>query len=357
MCLSRLCCIRFEGCRLLGAEGTRMIFTYLMCLQTELCDQEHLFNSDWTKPEQLFENWRPLIEMAICVIGAVQSCVANCNENRTLFVQLGGFTILLNILEPLMRCIVTILDKDDPVIRELVSWRGAKPLPLVPIRESIFKAKGSDEITMEEQLEIRLNEYRLVNSTQNEVNIVAFLCHCWRVNQEKVNEFLDEKKTEDWTPMSETEEVFVLAHHILNRINFGENMKLGIDDQITVLDIENFFKMKEAAMLIRVQMELKEMMIIPIREDIQELDHLIELSKERYENVLKRKLDIINAAIDRDSRLEEEIYILPREIMKQRKVAFEGESEAKLRTKDHNYLRVSRALRVHANEASKSNFD
>lgn len=76
-----------------------MILNYLICLKTELCEQEHHFNSDWTKVERLMENCHPLTELVICVIEAVQSCIANCNENRTLFVQLGGFTVLLNILE------------------------------------------------------------------------------------------------------------------------------------------------------------------------------------------------------------------------------------------------------------------
>lgn len=52
------------------------------------------------------------------------------------------------------------------------------------------------------------------------------------------------------------------------------------------------------------------MMIIPVMEDIQELDQSDDMFRERYENILKRKLNIIKAAIDRDSCLEEESYVL-----------------------------------------------
>lgn len=150
----------------------------------------------------------------------------------------------LGFIKPLLRCIILIIDKEDTVIKELISWRGSRPLPKLPINESIFDKNDYNEISLEEQIEIRLNEYRLVNNTQNEVNIAAFLCQIWRANQDKMKQNSDEKKTKCWTPVKQSEELFVLIFHILNRIHFGENMKLGIDDQITVLDIENLIEMK-----------------------------------------------------------------------------------------------------------------
>ncbi|KAM3187780.1 hypothetical protein ACTXT7_001623 [Hymenolepis weldensis] len=115
--------------------------------------------------------------------------------------------------------------------------------------------------------------------------------------------------------------------------------------------------MKEAETVTRIRMELKEVMIIPVMEDIQELDQSEDMSRERYENILRRKLDIIKAAIDRDSCLEEESYVLPRAIIRQRKVAMERELNAKLRTTDYTYLRASRALKQRAFEESRSNYD
>ncbi|VDL19280.1 unnamed protein product [Hymenolepis diminuta] len=212
MCLSKLCYENSGRCLRLGAEGTRIIFIFLMRFQTQLCDQEHLLKYDWTNSEQIFVNWHPFHGLVACAIESVFSCIANCSENRALFVQHGGFTILLNLLE-------------------------------------------------------------------------------------------------------------------------------------------------EAETVTQIRMELKEMMIIPVMEDIQELDQSENMSRERYENILKRKLDIIKAAIDRDSCLEEESYVLPREIIKQREIALERELDAKLRTTDYAYLCASRALKQRALEVSRSNFD
>ncbi|KAM3187781.1 hypothetical protein ACTXT7_001624 [Hymenolepis weldensis] len=99
MCLSKLCCENLGRCLRLGAEGTRIFVIFLMRFQTQLCDQEHILESDWTKSEQIFENWHPLHALVACAIESVHSCIANCSENRALFVQHGGFTILLNLLE------------------------------------------------------------------------------------------------------------------------------------------------------------------------------------------------------------------------------------------------------------------
>lgn len=88
-----------SSCLYLGAEGTNIIFTFLKRFQIQLCGQEYLLESDWMQVSEPIRNWHPLHRLAICAVDAVKSCIANCTENRLQFIQYGGFTVLLNILE------------------------------------------------------------------------------------------------------------------------------------------------------------------------------------------------------------------------------------------------------------------
>lgn len=122
--------------------------------------------------------------------------------------------------------------------------------------------------------------------------------------------------------VKQSEEIFLLIFHIVNRLKFGESLQLGVEDRLTMLDIEDFIRMKvcfffgifaafkETETLLRIRKELKKMMISPIIEDVKALDESGEYSHARYELKLKRKLAIITAANERDSDLEEECYTL-----------------------------------------------
>lgn len=143
---------------------------------------------------------------------------------------------LLNIL---LRSIIAFIDKEDMLKKMLFSWRGVRSLPKLPINETIF-SKNTDT-SLQKQLEIKLNEYRLVDDSQNEVNIAAFFCNIWRKIYEKNQ---NNSNSAGWRPINKQEELLVLIYQILKRMNFARNMKLGVDDQITILDIENFIKFK-----------------------------------------------------------------------------------------------------------------
>ncbi|KAH9279766.1 hypothetical protein ECG_08024 [Echinococcus granulosus] len=99
LCLSRLCDGNTERCQRVGPSATHVLIVLLNRLQTQLCDQECPEITDWWDAERRMGSWPPLHRLVMCAVEAVQSCVANCCEDRRLFIQNGGITVLLNIME------------------------------------------------------------------------------------------------------------------------------------------------------------------------------------------------------------------------------------------------------------------
>lgn len=89
----------FIRCLRVGCSGMYVLIVLLSRLQTQLYDQECSQLTDWLNVEQPIGKWPPLCRLVICAVEAVQSCVRNCTETRRLFIQHGGVTMLLNVLE------------------------------------------------------------------------------------------------------------------------------------------------------------------------------------------------------------------------------------------------------------------
>ncbi|KAH9279768.1 hypothetical protein ECG_08026 [Echinococcus granulosus] len=194
LCLSRLCDGNTERCQRVGPSATHVLIVLLNRLQTQLCDQECPEITDWWDAERRMGSWPPLHRLVMCAVEAVQSCVANCCEDRRLFIQNGGITVLLNIMEcippelsqPILRCVCKIHEHENAVKTELISWQGVRQQSAMPIDESLFEKPEVNLLTQEEELVLRMNEYRIGRQHPTENNLATHLCWLWRWNEERI---------------------------------------------------------------------------------------------------------------------------------------------------------------------------
>lgn len=149
------------------------------------------------------------------------------------------------------------------------------------------------------------------------------------------------------------EDLYLLIYLLLSTLNFGKHFHLEADDQITMVDIENFPNAKENEVVQQIQADLRRCGVNPIIEDQDKLERAIQVSQTKAEQVMKKKMDIIKAAIACDTSQEAEFYTLPREIMRQRKAALQRDLDAQLRTSNYAYLCASRREKQRAINESR----
>nr|CDS24675.1 zw10 protein [Echinococcus granulosus] len=352
LCLSRLCDGNTERCQRVGPSATHVLIVLLNRLQTQLCDQECPEITDWWDAERRMGSWPPLHRLVMCAVEAVQSCVANCCEDRRLFIQNGGITVLLNIMEcippelsqPILRCVCKIHEHENAVKTELISWQGVRQQSAMPIDESLFEKPEVNLLTQEEELVLRMNEYRIGRQHPTENNLATHLCWLWRWNEERIRRDQKYAKSpQEWSPLMKYEDLYLLIYLLLSTLNFGKHFHLEADDQITM----------ENEVVQQIQADLRRCGVNPIIEDQDKLERAIQVSRTKVEQVMKKKMDIIKAAIACDTSQEAEFYTLPREIMRQRKAALQRDLDAQLRTSNYAYLCASRREKQRAINESR----
>ncbi|KAL5971858.1 Cilia and flagella-associated protein 69 [Taenia solium] len=358
LCLSLLCDGSTERCLRVGSKGMHVLIVLLTRLQTQLYDEDCPELTDWLKVEQPIGKWPPVYQLVISSVEAIQSCTGNCTENRRLFIQHGGVTVLLNTLEvperqelcqgtrketplmdiqkqwmppelsqPIIRCVCNIYAQENSVKKELISWRGVRQRSAVPIDESLFDKHETKTLTLEEELVMRMNEYRI-----------------------------DQKhapSTQEWGPLMKFEDLHLLIYLLLRILDFGQDFHLNVDDQITMVDIENFPNAKEDDVVQKIQADLRRCGVNPIAEDQEKLEKAMQISQTRTKQVMRKKLELIKEAIECDACQEAEVYAVPREIMQQRKAALQRESEAQMRTSNYAYLCAFRREKQRAIDESR----
>ncbi|KAL5105963.1 hypothetical protein TcWFU_009823 [Taenia crassiceps] len=351
LCLSLLCDGSTERCLSVSCNGIPALIALLIRLQTRLYNQECLALSDWVRVEQPLGMWSSLHRLVICAVKAVQSCVENCSESRRLFIQRGGVMVLLNILEwmppeftqPILRCVCTIYEQENSVKNKLISWRGVRRRSAIPIDETLFDKHETKTLTLEEELVLRLNDYRIGWQRQIECNLATHLCWLWRWNEERIRQSRKHAPpTQEWSPLMKFQDLSLLIYLLLRVLDFGKDFHLDVDDQVTMADIENFPNTMEDEIVKQIQVDLRRCGVNPIIEDRERLEKTTRTSQIRAEEVTRKKLAIIKAAIEYDTCREAELYVKPREIMKHRRVALQREVNAQLKMSNYACLCASR---------------
>uniref|UniRef100_A0A5K3F011 Uso1_p115_head domain-containing protein n=1 Tax=Mesocestoides corti TaxID=53468 RepID=A0A5K3F011_MESCO len=364
--LTQLCAENAERCRRFGTNGSNMlmrILTGLLKYFSESVSRNDEFQSliGYHQTGEPIKVDPDFSRLAVCAVEAVRWCILDSIENRMYFLQQGGYTQILSLLEcapltligSIVRCLCVACQQDASVESALIAWRGARKPPKVGVDESIF----SKDTTANDEIMLKLNEHRLgtqcllgdVESDRN--NLASILCHLWRCNMERLIGEINERQI-NWSPVQEPDEQFVLIYLILKKLGFEEHFELNTEDQITMVDIENYRGKKIDESISHIQDDLRESGLRPVSADRRQLQQAEEIAKIRGEGIRSKKMAILRAANDADAWLEAECCNLTRELSRRRALLKQRELDARLRDTSIAYLRASKANKHDAIAAS-----
>ncbi|KAL5105728.1 hypothetical protein TcWFU_003044 [Taenia crassiceps] len=105
------------------------------------------------------------------------------------------------------------------------------------------------------------------------------------------------------------QDLSLLIYLLLRVLDFGKDFHLDVDDQVTMADIENFPNTMEDEIVKQIQVDLRRCGVNPIIEDRERLEKTTRTSQIRAEEVTRKKLAIIKAAIEYDTCREAELYV------------------------------------------------